>query len=159
MFKSEFIYFEISKSLLNRTKKQSSFKAVPLIHSFYMSGKKHKLHLFHHFMMSGILIFKGYDKFSHHYYVLGGLIFLFGLIVLSYFLYMLFKQKESNTMHILIHLFEGFASLFTAYIFYLEDKKYIQYGMLLAAIGFFISVIVYANKNRKRINQVKSLQT
>ena len=52
-------------------------------------------------------------------------------------------------MHILIHLFEGLASLFTAYIFFEEGKKYLQYGFLLAAIGFFISVYVYAVKHKR----------
>ena len=117
-----------------------------------MSKKKPVLNAIQHFLMSGVLLLKGYTKFPYHN-LLGALIFSFGIIVLLYFLYLVFKQKESRTMHILIHLFEGFASLFTAYIFYEEGKKYLQYFLILAAIGFFISVIIYIKKH-KRITPV-----
>ena len=113
-----------------------------------MATKNKLLSLIHHLIISVALILKGLDKFSHHK-LLGGLIFCFGVIVLVYFVYVLLKQKESRTMHILIHLFEGLASLFTAYIFFEEGKKYLQYGFILAAIGFFISVYVYTVKHKK----------
>lgn len=98
--------------------------------------------------MAVIFLLKGYDKFTHHHHVLGGLIFLFGLVALFYFLYMVFERKESRALHILIHLFEAFASLFTAYIFHAEGKKYLQYGLLLAAVGFFVSTYLYVQRNR-----------
>ena len=53
-------------------------------------------------------------------------------------------------MHILIHLFEALASLFTAYIFYTDGKKYLQYVFVLAAIGFLVSVYVYIRKHKNR---------
>ena len=118
-----------------------------------MKRKNKLLSLIHHLLISVALILKGYDKFSHHK-IFGGLIFSFGIIVLVYFIYMLLKQKESRSMHILIHLFEGFASLFTAYIFFEEGKKYLQYGFILAAIGFFVSVYVYTIKH-KRTKHIK----
>ncbi len=113
-----------------------------------MATKNKLLSLIHHLIISVALILKGYDKFSHHK-IFGGLIFCFGVIVLVYFIYVLLRQKESRTMHIFIHLFEGLASLFTAYIFFEEGKKYLQYGFILAAIGFFISVYVYAVKHNR----------
>jgi hypothetical protein len=112
-----------------------------------MVGKRKLLHSIHHLLIGIALILKGLSKFAHHQ-VLGGLIICFGLIILSYFIYLSIKRKESRTMHILIHLFEGFASLFTAYIFFVEGKKYLQHGFMLAAIGFFISVYVYIMRHK-----------
>ena len=114
-----------------------------------MGRKKKLLHSIHHLLIGIALILKGFSKFAHHQ-VLGGLILCFGLIILSYFIYLSIKQMESRTMHILIHLFEGFASLFTAYIFFVEGKKYLQYGFLLAAIGFFISVYIYITRHKSQ---------
>ena len=113
-----------------------------------MAGKNKLLHSIHHLLISMALILKGVSKFSHHP-VLGGLIICFGLIILSYFFYLNYKRKESRAMHILIHLFEGLASLFTAYIFFVEGKKYLQYGFILAAAGFFISVLIYIMRHKK----------
>ena len=113
-----------------------------------MAGKQKVLHSIHHLLISVALILKGLSKFSHHP-VLGALITCFGLIILSYFIYLSYKRMESRAMHILIHLFEGFASLFTAYIFFVEGKKYLQYGFILAATGFFISVFVYIIKHKR----------
>lgn len=114
-----------------------------------MVGKNKLLHSIHHLLIGIALTLKGVSKFAHHQ-VLGGLIICFGLIVLSYFIYRITKQRESRTMHILIHLFEGVASLFTAYIFFVEGKKYLQYGFILAAIGFFISVYIYIIRHKKQ---------
>jgi len=113
-----------------------------------MVGKNKLLHSIHHLLIAVALILKGVGKFDHHQ-VLGGLMICFGLIVLSYFIYLSNKRKESRTMHILIHLFEAFASLFAAYIFFVEGKKYLQYGFILAAIGFFISVYVYIIRHKR----------
>src|SRR5688500_8445691 len=99
-----------------------------------MAPKKQLLQYFHHLLLSGILLLKGWDKY-HHHPLIGGVIFTFGLIVLAYFLYMVVKRRESHVMHIVIHLFEAMAALFTAYIYLDEGKKYLPYGMLLAAIG------------------------
>ena len=113
-----------------------------------MEGKKKLLHSIHHLLIGIALTLKGLSKFAHHE-VLGGLILCFGLIILSYFIYLSIKRMESRTMHILIHLFEGFASLFIAYIFFVEGKQYLQYGFLLAAMGFFISVYIYIIRHKR----------
>ena len=113
-----------------------------------MVEKKKLLHSIHHLLIGLALILKGVGKFAHHP-ILGGLIICFGLIILTYFIYLSYKRKESRAMHILMHLFEGFASLFTAYIFFAEGKQYLQYGFILAAIGFFISVFVYVRRHKK----------
>lgn len=113
-----------------------------------MTGKKHLLHSIHHLLIAGILILKGYDKYSHHN-IIGGLMLFFGIIVLLYFIYMIFKKNESRTMNIVIHLFEALVSLFTAYIFFEEGKKYLQYMCLLASLGFFIAVYVSFTRRKK----------
>jgi TRAP-type uncharacterized transport system fused permease subunit len=114
-----------------------------------MAPKKQLLHYFHHLILAGVLLLKGYDKYHHHHFI-GGLIFTFGLLVLAYFLYMVIKRRESHTMHIVIHFFEALAALFTAYIYFDEGKKYLQYGMLLAALGFLIGAFVTIYKVRKQ---------
>ena len=114
-----------------------------------MTAKNPVLHSIQHLLLGAVLVLKGIDKIPHHH-ILGGLILSFGIVVLLYFLYMVLKQKESRTMHILIHLFEAFASLFTAYIFFEEGKKYLQYALILAAIGFFVSVYVYMRNHKEK---------
>lgn len=94
-----------------------------------------------HLLLASTLILKGLDKMPQHN-ILGGLMLLFGIAVLGYFIYTVLKKKESRTMHILILIVEALASLFIAYIFFEEGKKYVQYGFLLAAIGFLISTFV-----------------
>ena len=48
----------------------------------------------------------------------------------------------------IVHLFEGFALLFTSYIFFADGKQYLPYFTLAASIGFFISVYVSIKKGR-----------
>ena len=112
-----------------------------------MVQRTHRLDSALHLLLGSTLIVKGYDKF-HHHNILGGLMFLFGIIVLVYFVYMILTKKHSRTMHILIHLFEALVSLFIAYIFFKEGKKYVQYGFIVAAIGFFIATYVSFTKGK-----------
>ena len=58
-----------------------------------MTGKNPLLHLIHHLLIGVVFILKGFDKFPHHN-ILGGLILCFGIIVLFYFIYMVFRRKE-----------------------------------------------------------------
>jgi len=109
--------------------------------------KQSIFHLMHHFIIGGVLTVKGYDKFGHHP-VLGSIIFLFGIIILSYCFWVVFRSGHSSTLPILFHLFDGLVLLFTAYIFFMEGKKYLPYASLLASIGFFISVYVLYNQHK-----------
>lgn len=111
-----------------------------------MENKKHKLNIVLHFLLATTLILKGIDKFPHHN-VLGGLILLFGLVVLFYFIYTIARKKQSHTMHLIILSFEAIVSMFVAYIFYDEGKKYIQYFFVLAAMGFLISIFILLRKS------------
>jgi len=111
-----------------------------------MSAKNHFLNSGLHLLIAFVLCMKGSLKFPYNN-LLGGLMILFGLVVLAYFIYMVTVKRESRTMHIVIHLFEGLAALFTAYIFYDEGKKYLPFVFILAAIGFFISVFIFVRKH------------
>jgi len=102
----------------------------------------------HHFIIGGILIIKGYDKF-HHHPILGSIIFLFGAIILGYCFWVILSRKHNPMLPILFHLFEAFVLLFTAYIFFDEEKKYLPYASLLASIGFFVSAFVLYKKHKK----------
>ena len=113
-----------------------------------MAGDKHVLHSFHHLLIGAILVLKGSDKFPDHHF-LGGLIFSFGVIIILSFIYILLKKDHSRSLSLIVHLFEALACLFTAYIFYEDGKKYLQYFFLLASFGFFISVIIQFRKGKK----------
>ena len=111
--------------------------------------KQSVLHLIHHFIIGGILIIKGYDKF-HHHPVLGSIIFLFGVIILGYCFWTLSGKKHNPVLPVLFHLFEAFVMLFTAYIFFTEGKKYLPYVSILASVGFLISVFVLYKRYKIR---------
>lgn len=113
-----------------------------------MSKVKHRLDLVIHFLLGSTLILKGLTKLPDHN-VLGGLMFLFGVTVIVYFIYVLLKKEHSRVMHIIIHLFEALVSLFIAYIFFEEGKKYVQYVFILAAIGFIIAALVTSKRNEE----------
>lgn len=112
-----------------------------------MSTIKHRIDSVVHFLLGSTLLLKGYDKF-HHHNILGALMFLFGIIVMGYFFYLVLKQQHNRTMHIMILLFEALVSLFIAYIFIEEGKKYVQYGFILAAIGFLLAAYITFSKKK-----------
>src|SRR5687767_12335484 len=103
-----------------------------------MVKKKNLSHAVH-LLLAFYLIIKGLEKFSHHK-IIGSLILSFGVIILIYFLYVTLIKEGSRKLHILVHSFEALTSLFTAYIFFTEGKKYLPYVSLLAAFGFLIVV-------------------
>lgn len=106
------------------------------------------MHSVHHFIIGCVLIIKGYDKISHHYNIIGGLILSFGIIIILYFIYVLLKRKQNKNLDAGVHFFEALVGLFTAYIFFKEGKVYLPYVCLIASIGFFISVYVSLVKKK-----------
>ncbi|MCE3281270.1 MAG: hypothetical protein K0Q66_7 [Chitinophagaceae bacterium] len=100
-----------------------------------------------HFLIGLALTLKGIDKIGHHA-VIGSIILGFGIIILACFVYLLITKRASSRFDLVLHWFEGIASLFTAYIYYDEGSKYLHYVFLLAAIGFFISVYMHSRKHR-----------
>jgi hypothetical protein len=113
-----------------------------------MKNKKHLLESIQHFIVGFYLTFEGYDQISCHP-IIGGLILFFGLILLIYFFYEIPKKRQDIAFKLFVHLFEGFALLFTAYIFFRENKIYLPYVTLAASVGSFVSVIVLFIKTRK----------
>jgi len=113
-----------------------------------MQNKKHVLEKIHHLIVGFFLTLKGVDKISHHY-ILGGLILGFGITILTYFFYKITRNVHNKALSVMVHLFEALALLFTAYIYYSEGKVYLPYVVLLASVGFFISVIILMAKKNK----------
>ena len=111
-----------------------------------MTDTKHRFESILHLLLGTTLILKGFDKFNSHP-LIGGIMLLCGAIVIGYFVYMIATKKHSTAMHILIHIFEAMVSLFIAYIFFKEGKQYVQYGFIVAAIGFLIAAYM-AIRNR-----------
>ena len=105
------------------------------------------IHSAHHLVVGFALTLKGLDKISHHF-VLGGIILLFGLIILVYFFYLIFKKHPLKKLDGIIHWFEAIASLFTAYVYWQEGATYLPYVFLAASIGFFIAIIVSGKKHK-----------
>ena len=114
-----------------------------------MAGKAHLLHSLHHLIAGLLLVVKGIDKISHHVFI-GSLFLLFGILILSFFFYVLFKKQHAETFELTFRWFEAIVSLFTAYIFFTEGKKYLPYGSLLAAIGFLISIYMFHKQKRAK---------
>ena len=116
-----------------------------------MAGKKHLLHSLHHFLTGTVLIIKGIDKISHHT-IIGGLVLLFGVLILSFFVYTLLKKRHGQHLELMVHWFEALVSLFMAYIFFTEGARYLPYMFLLAAIGFFIAIYVHSRRKAMKTN-------
>jgi hypothetical protein len=116
---------------MSHTKKQSAF------------------HLIHHFIIGGILILKGYAKF-HHHPILGSIIFLFGVIIIAYFLSVVSRGRQNPVLEILFHFFEALVMAFTSYIYFSEGKIYIPYVCLAASLGFLASVFVLYKRHKNR---------
>jgi energy-coupling factor transporter transmembrane protein EcfT len=119
-----------------------------------MAGKKQLVHSIHHLMTGLVLILKGIDKISHHHALLGGLILLFGLIILSFFVYTVSHKKHSEKLELVVHWFEALVSLFIAYILFKEGKNLLPYVFLLAALGFFIAIFIHYRKTKSPAKNV-----
>ena len=113
-----------------------------------MAGHKHLLHSVHHLLIGITLVLKGLTKLAHHP-IIGSAILLFGIIILVYFFYLVWKKYPKENLHLTIHVFEALACLFTGYILFREGAIYLPYVFLLAAIGFLISIYIswYRKKN------------
>ena len=112
-----------------------------------MAKPKHILHSLSHFLIGLTLTIKGYDKL-HHHVLIGSILLIFGIIILIYFFYSLFKKHLNDTLTLIIHWFEAIAALFTAYIFFKDGATYLPYLFLIASIGFFISIYVHYRKHK-----------
>jgi CHASE2 domain-containing sensor protein len=114
-----------------------------------MAGRKQFLHSLHHFLAGAMLIIKGIDKISHHHVFMGSLILLFGIMILSFFVYTLIAKQHGHRLELMVRWFEALVSLFSAYLFFSEGKKWLPYFSILAAIGFFISIYIFHKKKRQ----------
>jgi uncharacterized membrane protein YfcA len=114
-----------------------------------MVRKNRALHSLVHFLAGFSLTLKGFNKLSHHYTLIGSIILAMGVVILVYFFYVLFNKHPSKKLDLLVHWFEAFAALFTAYVYFTEGARYLPYVFLLAAIGFFIAIYVTHYRKKK----------
>lgn len=110
---------------------------------------KKQLLSIHHFVVSIILMTKGYDKIQHHHSIIGWSILLSGIMVLLYFVYIKCSQKPHATLGIITHLFESIALFLTTYVYFQEGKTMLPYVTLTAAIGFLIATILHVKRYKK----------
>lgn len=111
---------------------------------------KNKLTSVQHLITGIFLLLKGYDKIEHHYYLPGGVIAGFGALILFYYWYVKRTKRSNHALQLLVHLFEGLALLFTAYIFYSEGKTYLPYVTLAAGIGFLTAFCIHLKHYEKK---------
>jgi hypothetical protein len=110
-------------------------------------GKKQFLHIIQHLLLASVLIIKGVDKISHHA-VIGSIFLFFGVTILVYFFYSLFNRHHTHKLELVAHGFEAIASLFSAYIFFVEGKKFLPWFFLLAALGFVVAFFIHYRKGK-----------
>jgi len=111
-----------------------------------MASRKSLLKYIYHPIIAFSLIVKGYTKLISHHSIIGGIILAFGIIIFLYFLYLIWKKHADEKLTVMIHWFEAIAALLTAYVFFTEGARYIQYVFLLASIGFFIGIYIHYKK-------------
>ncbi len=58
---------------------------------------RNHLHNIHHFLVSIVLITKGYTKIEHHHSIIGWTILILGIAVLLYFIFL--KLTGKGTLH------------------------------------------------------------
>ena len=110
---------------------------------------KKQLLSIHHFIVAVILMTKGFDKIQHHYNYIGWIIFVFGIAVLAYFIYVKISKKSRSFLELTIHLFESIALFLVTYVYFQEGKTLLPYVTLIAAIGFLIATFIHLKEHKK----------
>lgn len=110
---------------------------------------KQQLQSIYHFIVAIVLMTKGYDKIEHHHSIIGWIIFLFGVIILGYFIFLKVSQKPHSSLEIIIHLFESIALFLITYVYFEQGKSLLPYITLLAGIGFLIAAILHLKRHKK----------
>lgn len=113
---------------------------------------KSKLLSIHHFIVSVILISKGFNKIQHHHSFIGWTILLLGIIVLSYFIFVKLTKKPHSTLEVIIHFFESMALFLTSYIYFQDGKSFLPYVTLIAGIGFLVATFIHLKGHKKHTN-------
>jgi len=113
---------------------------------------KSKLLSIHHFIVSVILISKGFNKIQHHHSFIGWTILPLGIIVLSYFIFVKLVKKPHSTLDVIIHFFESMALFLTSYIYFQDGKSFLPYVTLIAGIGFLVATFIHLKGHKKHTN-------
>ena len=110
---------------------------------------KKQLLSIHHFIVAVILLSKGFDKIEHHHSIIGWTILTFGIIIMSYFIFIKLSKKPHTTLELMMHLFESIALFLTTYVYFHEGKTLLPYVTLIAAIGFLLATILHIKRHKK----------
>jgi len=112
---------------------------------------KNKLLSIHHFIVAVILISKGFGKIQHHHSIIGWTIFLLGISILLYFIFIKISRKSHFFLELVVHLFESIALFLTAYVYFQEGKSLLPYVTMIAGIGFLIATIIHLKAHNKKL--------
>lgn len=116
---------------------------------------KKRLLAIHHFIVSIILMTKGFDKIQHHHSFIGWTILLLGIIVLIYFIFLKVSKKSHTTIGLVVHFFESIALFFTTYVYFQEGKTFLPYITLIAGIGFLIITLLHITRHKENNTETK----
>ena len=119
-----------------------------------MKNRKHFLESLHFFLIGFLITIEGIEEL-HSHIIIGGLMLLFGITLLVYFIYVQIKKTQGFNLKIMAHLFEAVVLLFTSYILFREEKIYVPYFYLAASIGLLISIVILFNRRKKDIQANK----
>jgi ABC-type transport system involved in cytochrome c biogenesis permease subunit len=121
-----------------------------------MKNRKHFLESLHFFLIGFLITTEGIEEL-HSHVIIGGLMLLFGITLLLYFIYVQIKKTQGFNLKIMAHFFEAIVLLFTSYILFKEEKIYVPYFNLAASIGLFISIAVlfYRRKKNFQVNKIQ----
>lgn len=114
-----------------------------------MSDLRSKLKNAHHFITGGLFLLKGYEKLTHHYYIIGSTIFSIGLTVIFYNLYLMRRSGSRLGPEIFIHAAEALVLFLIAYLFFEQDKVYLPYLTAAAGAGYLLSILFLIRKHRR----------
>lgn len=109
---------------------------------------KNQLLSIQHFVVSLILMTKGFDKIQHHHSAIGWTILLLGIFVFGYFIFVKVAKKPHFILELIVHLFESIALFLTTYVYFQEGKTILPYVTLLAAIGFLIATFIHLKRHK-----------
>ncbi len=109
---------------------------------YCMAERKQAMQLIHHVVVGLTLALKGFSKLQDNHIVTGLLLGLFGIFILGYFFYVLFKAKENKYLHLVIHALEAIACALLGYMYYQEGTNFLHLVFFAAAIGFAVSVVI-----------------
>jgi hypothetical protein len=115
-----------------------------------MANKKHVLESIHFLLIGFSIFFEGLSEMNERT-VTGIIMCFFGVILLAWFFYAVKTKQDHFILKMMAHSFEVIALVVTAWIFFQEDKKYLQWVTLLSALLLLGATLMMYFKRQKSL--------